>query len=253
MTRKRTTPLSDGHVSPGSCSAELRAQILGNAPYFRGLPTPAREAVNRLFRSVDYPAGKMIYHEGEPAETLFLVAHGKVKLLQHSRSGDEVVLDLLSQGDPFGGLTVLGRRRYPQSAVAQTACCVLLITLSDFRSLLHCYPAVALSALDGVAQDLEAAQDTIRSLSTLAVEARIAQALLDLAERLGEADEAGMLIQSPLSQQDLAAMVATTAATVSRVISDLRRRGYVETGRQWIRLRDREGLARLVEESEPGR
>lgn len=253
MKRKRTTPLSDEHVSPGSCSAELRAQILGDAPYFRGLPAPARDAVNRLFRSVNYSAGRMIYHEGEPAETLFLVAHGKVKLLQHSVSGDEVVLDLLSQGDPFGGLTVLGRRRYPQSAVAQTACCVLLITLADFRDLLHRYPAVALSALDGVARDLEAAQDTIRSLSTLPVEARIAQTLLHLAERLGEADESGILIQSPLSQQDLAAMVATTAETVSRVISSLRRRGYVDTGRQWIRLRDRAGLARLIDEAEPGR
>lgn len=248
--RKRTTPLNDGQVNPGHCSTELRARILSQVPYFHGLPASAIAAVNRLFRSVDYPAGATLYHEGEPAQALFLVAHGRVKLLRHSVSGNEVVLDLLSQGDPFGGLTVLGRRHYSQSAVAQTSCCVLTITPVDFRYLLCTYPEVALSALDGLAHELEAARDTIRSLSTLPVEARIAQVLLDLANRLGEVDDAGVLIQSPLSQQDLAAMVATTAETVSRVISGLRRRGYVETGRQWIRLCDRAGLARLAEGDE---
>jgi len=248
VRRKRTTPLNDDQVSPSHCSADLRARILSQVPYFYGLPAPALDAVNRLFRSIDYPIGATLYHEGEPAQALFLVAHGRIKLLQHSVAGNEVVLDLLSQGDPFGGLTVLGRRRYPQSAVAQTACCVLTITPVDFRYLLHTYPEVALSALDGMAHDLEAAHDTIRALSTLPVEARIARVLVRLADRLGEADDGGILIQSPLSQQDIAAMVATTAETVSRVISGLRRSGDIETGRQWIRIRNRTNLARLAGE-----
>ena len=253
MRRKRTTPLKDDQINLGSCSTELRARILSNAPYFRGLPQPAIDAVNGLFRSVSHPAGTALYHEGEPVQALFLVAHGTVKLLQHSNAGDMVVLDLLSQGDSFGGLSALRQGRYPHSAIAQTGCCVLTITTADFRHLLSTYPEVALSALDGVVSDLEAAHDVIRALSTLPVEARIAQVLLDLADRLGEVHEDGILIQSPLSQRDLAAMVASTAATVSRVISSLRRRGYVDTGRQWIRVRDRSALASLADEAEHAR
>jgi len=191
----------------------------------------------------------MIHHEGEAATSFFLVAHGKVKLLQHSVSGEDVVLDLLSQGDLFGGLAVLGRRKYPLTAVAQTDCCVLAITTADFRHLLRTHPEVALATLDGVAHDLEAAYDTIHAISTLPVEARIASALLRLAERLGETDNKGVLIQSPLSQQDLAAMVGTTAETASRVISSLRRSHLVETGRQWIRILDRSGLERIAAEA----
>ncbi|MDS1309645.1 hypothetical protein [Marinobacter xiaoshiensis] len=71
MRRKRSTPLDDEHHSPENCSADLRARILSNAPYFRGLPAQAIEAVNRLFRSVDYPAGASLYHEGDLAEALF--------------------------------------------------------------------------------------------------------------------------------------------------------------------------------------
>lgn len=253
MKRKRTTPLRDDHIKPGHCSSDVRARILAGVPYFRDLPTQALEAVNSHFRALDYPAGTAIYHEDEPAKSLFLVAHGKVKLVQHSRSGDEVVLDLLAQGELFGGLTMLGQRRYSQTAVAQAACCVLAITTADFRELLRTYPEMALTVLDMVAEDLVVAHDTIRAISTLSVEARIASALLRLADRLGETDRDGTLIQSPLSQQDLAAMVGTTAETASRVISGLRRSGYVETGRQWIRVRDRAGLARVAEQADPAR
>jgi len=122
---------------------------------------------------------------------------------------------------------------------------VLAITTADFRYLLRTHSEVALNVLDAVARDLEAAQATICAISTLPVEARVARVLVRLADRLGEADDGGILIQSPLSQQDLAAMVATTAETVSRVISGLRRSGDIETGRQWIRIRIRTNLARL--------
>lgn len=253
MKRKRTTPLHQDQINPGYCSPGLRVQILGNAPYFRGLSAQALEAVNSHFRALDYPVGATIHHEGEPAKSLFLVAHGKVKLLQHSFSGDDVVLDLLTQGDLFGGLAVLGHRRYPLTAVAQTGCCVLAITTADFRHLLRAHPEVALATLDGVADDLEAAHDTIHAISTLPVEARIASTLLRLADRLGEIDGEGVLIQSPLSQQDLAAMVGTTAETASRVISSLRRSNYVETGRQWIRICDRDGLERIADEANTAR
>lgn len=251
MSRKRTTPLRDERVEPGRCSSEQRAHILSGVPYFQGLSAPALDAVNHHFRAFDYPAGATIYHESEPAEALFLVAHGRVKLLQHSVSGEEVVLDLLSQGGLFGGLALLGQRRYPQSAFAQAACCVLAITPADFRHLLRTYPEMALTVLDTVARDLEAAHTTIREISTLPVEARVALVLLRLADRFGEADDGdgGILIQSPLSQQDLAAMVGSTAETVSRVISGFRRSGAIETGRQWIRLRNRTNLARLANEA----
>lgn len=248
--RKRTTPLRTDRVEPGHCTPDVRIRILRGVPFFHDLSAAALDTVNHCFRAFDYPVGAAIYHEGEPAEALFLVAHGKVKLLQHSLSGDEVALDLLSQGGLFGGLAVLGKHHFPHAAVAQTACCVLTTTTADFQQLLRSHPDMALAVLDTVARDLAAAHDTIRAISTLPVESRLALALLRLADRLGEADGGGILIQSPLSQQDLAAMVGSTAETISRIISGLRRSGTVDTGRQWIRIRDRATLARLADATE---
>ncbi|MDZ7748657.1 MAG: Crp/Fnr family transcriptional regulator [Halofilum sp. (in: g-proteobacteria)] len=157
------------------------------------------------------------------------------------------MLDIRAQGDLFGGLAVLGQPRYPESAAAQTACCVLVIARDDFRNLLQSYPDVALNVVDGLARELAAAHDSIEAISTMSVDARVTLVLLRLADRLGQPDDSGILIQSALSQQDLAAMVSTTPETVSRVISGLRRSGHVETGRRWIRIRDRATLARLAE------
>lgn len=246
MVRKRSTPLREEVVTPAQCSAQLRTQIVGGARYFRGLPAAARASVAERFRASHYPAGMVVYHEGAPATGLFFVVHGSVKLLQHSAGGEDVVLDILSEGALFGGLAPLGQQCYADTAVTQTDSCILWISADMFQRVLHEHPAVALEVLQCVAGDLADARQMIRQLGTAPVEVRIATALLRLADRFGEPDEQGVLIQMPLPQQDLAAMVGTTAETVSRTVSALRRAGHIDTGRQWVRVRDRQALERLT-------
>lgn len=246
MSRKRTTPLRDESLAPGHCSTELRRRILGGTRYFNALSAEALDEVNARFRERHHAAGTVICQEGAPAKRLFLVAHGKVKLVRHSPEGDDVLLDILSQGALFGGVAPLGQHHYAETAVAQTDCCVLAITVRSFEELLAQHPAVTLEVLHAVADDLDEARSTIRRLATSSVDARIATVLLTLAERLGERDDTGVLIQSPLPQQDLAAMVGTTQETVSRVMAAFRRGGMISTGRQWVRIADTDALRRIA-------
>ena len=244
--RRRTVPLRTEPVSPDRCSAQLRHQILGRARYFEGLSDEQLEQVSQRFREVHHPADTVICHEGGNAERLFFVAHGKVKLMRHSPDGDDVVLDLLPQGALFGGLAPLGTQHYPETAVAQTDCCVLAISGADFQQLLEAHPAVTLAVLRSVARSLDDARETIRQLTTSDVRTRVAVALAKLAERLGDADSQGVLIRSPLSRQDLAAMIGATPETVSRVMADLKREGLIDTGRQWVRILQPEQLRALA-------
>jgi CRP-like cAMP-binding protein len=91
---------------------------------------------------------------------------------------------------------------------------------------------------------LQEARDAIARLSSLPVSARVAAALLKLAEKLGAPDPRGVLIRTPLSRQDLAAMTGATTESVSRVMSQLRRDGVIASGREWVAIRD---AARLTE------
>lgn len=246
MSRKRTTPLRDETLEPGHCSTELRRRILGDAHYFRDLSPAALDEVNVRFREKHYPVEGVICREGTEATRLFFVAHGKVKLVRHSPDGDDVLLDLLAPGALFGGVAAIGQRHYRETAIAQTECCVLRITAEAFEDILEHHPEVALKVLHAVARELDEARESIRQLAAAPVEARIATALLKLSERLGETTELGVLIQSPLPQQDLAAMVGATQETVSRTMAAFRRSGVIDTGRQWVAIRDPDRLRAIA-------
>jgi CRP-like cAMP-binding protein len=61
-------------------------------------------------------------------------------------------------------------------------------------------------------------------------------------DKLGEAQEVGLLIQMPLSRDDLAAMTGATTETISRIMSQFQKDGWIESGRQWVAIRDSEAL-----------
>ncbi|HEY6075159.1 MAG TPA: helix-turn-helix domain-containing protein, partial [Anaerolineales bacterium] len=81
-------------------------------------------------------------------------------------------------------------------------------------------------------------------------EARLAGILMVLSAKFGKRRDVGLLIEVPLTREDLAAMTGTTTESASRVLSQFRKDGLIRSGRQWIALRDLEGL-KMIAEREP--
>lgn len=246
---RRSTPLKPEIIEPHMCTIHSRLDILSRVPFFAGLSGEAVAEVNQLFHDYGYEPGQPVYYAGDPATRLYVVAVGKVKLLQHSLSGQDVLLDILTPGEFFGSLSVLGNETYPDTALAQTMSCILAIAAADFLAILRRYPTVTVTALETVARRLQAAHEMIRQLSAHSVEHRIAAALLKLAEKLGQPQPEGLLIQMPLSRQDLAEMTGTTVETASRVMSQFQKEGLIHTGRQWVAIADQPGLAAIIAET----
>ena len=236
-------------MDPAVCSLDYRLKIIGRLPFFRHLPSEVIVEINRLFEDRDVPAEQAIYFEGDPGEHLYLVAMGKVKLLRHTGAGRDVLLDILRGGEYFGSLTILGGRGYTETAMAQTDCCILQISSSNFEKILNHYPDVSLKVLQAVGKRLEESQEIVKQLSTYSADQRVAAALIRLAKKMGEQKDEGMLIQLPFSRQDLAAMTGATVETVSRVMSRFSGDGLVTTGRKWVEIRDLEGLERVAKEA----
>lgn len=248
MPARRTTPLTPEDVRPHQCSDRVRLGVLHKVPFFASLTPTELAQVNGLFHEEGYPLGTPIYFAGDPTRRLYVVARGKVKLSRHTLSGQDVVLDILASGDFFGSLTTLGDTHYPDTAQAQTDICVLGIDAQAFQSILLQHPAVALAVLQTTTQRLQAAHETIRQLSAYPVERRIAAVLLKLADKLGEPGPEGVLIQSPLTRQELADMTGTTLETASRVLSHFHKAGIIRSGRGWIAIADRDQLAAVARE-----
>jgi CRP-like cAMP-binding protein len=190
----------------------------------------------------------MIYLTGDPAKRLYVVAAGKVKLLRHTLKGKDVLLDILQPGEFFGSLAALGDDEYTETAQAQTDSCVLGVDSDSFRKILDLHPQVALKVLDTLAERLKSAQEMVRQLSAHSVERRIAYTLLKLGEKLGQEEEVGLLIQVPLSREDLAQMTGTSPETASRVLSQFQKDSLIESGRQWVSITDREALEAIAQE-----
>ena len=123
--------------------------------------------------------------EGDPARWLCVVKSGRVKIVRHSRTGKDVVLELLGPGEIFGGVAVIEKRPYPAAAQATEPTVVLKIPADAMIAVAERHPAVIKEMALMIGRRLRDAHDSVKSLAVDPVEARLAAALLRLAERDG--------------------------------------------------------------------
>ena len=242
MSSRRKSPVHMVFTEPQHCSIDLRLRILSRLPFFKDLPAKAVEEINRHFVEMDYQRGERIYTVGDPAERLYVVADGKVRLLQHAESGKDVLLGILGSGEFFGNLAALGTAVHIDTAEAHTPICALSVRSEDFRQILDEHTGLALRALEVLGERLSAANQRVLLISAMPVDRRIAFMLLEISRKFGRQEEMGLLIDMPLSRDDLAEMTGATPETVSRVLSQLQSGGVITSGRQWIAITDRQKL-----------
>lgn len=246
MAPRKRSPLEIRTTEAHLCSISLRLKILGQVPFFRDLTPSDHEWINSLFYEKDFGTDEVICFSGDPAEQLFIIADGSVRLLRHSLAGKEILLDLLTPGEFFGALSGLGNDVYPETAQAHTSCCILVIGREAFQQVLKRYPAVALNLIDIMTGRLRKANERVHQLSALSVESRIASILMMLAGKFGEKRGAELLLQVPLSRENLAGMTGATTESASRVMSRFQKDGLIRSGRGWVAVINQVGLAEIA-------
>ena len=156
------------------------SDLLRPVALFTGLDGSALLSVSEAARIRETKAGVSFFREGDPAESFFVVQSGSVKLTQVTPEGHQVVLRLISAGDPFGGVAAFGGGTYPVSAEAVTDVTALEWPGAVMASLMETYPKLAINAARFVAARLHELQVQYRQLATEKVERRVARALLRL-------------------------------------------------------------------------
>jgi CRP/FNR family transcriptional regulator len=221
-------------------------EILRQVPLFASLTIDQLTAAADWFRAETFTPNAMIFLEGDPADRLWVVASGQVKIVKHTSDGQENLLEVITPGEMFGGAGLL-LAAHPATAVAMTATTALSIERGLYLQLIRQYPDVALRIIHLLAERLQAAMK-MRALAVERVDVRLANILLKLCDKAGEPIDAGTRINLPLSRQDLADMAGTTIETAIRVMSRLRKEGlvYTEPG-GYVVVLDHERLQRLSE------
>jgi CRP/FNR family transcriptional regulator len=234
----------------GRMPAHEAAVVLRATPVFAALPPKEIDALATVARAESYRPRDYVFMEGDPAAWLCIVKSGRVKIVRHSRTGKDVVLELLGPGEVFGGVAVIERRPYPAAAQATEASEVLKIPADAAIALSERHPSIIREMALMIGRRLRAAHDSVKSLSVDPVEARLAAALLRLAERDGKRGAHGLTLPFHLTRQSLADMTGTTVETTIRVVTRWIRDEIVadESGR--LVLRDLDALRALAEGGE---
>ncbi len=245
MNKRRQIPLSIPNADPHACTLDMRIAVCKKVPLFAGLDEQQLVQVNRHCKARHFEAGATIYQEGDVATHIYVVAIGAVKTTRLTADGRESLIDLLTPGDFFGALPALGQLHYADSASALTPACLLGLDTPEYDDLMREIPQVAMATVKGVAHRLTQSQHAIHMLASAPLEQRLAALLLVLADKVGQPWDGATLLDVPLSREDLAAMAGAATESVSRLLSQWQRDGWIETGRRWIALVDAARLAQV--------
>lgn len=194
-------------------------KILKKSNFFSSLSEATLKEISRLFVEETYQRDDYIFFEGDAPEWFYVVKEGKVKLVKHSDTGKDVILQVFAPGDMFGEVSLFDRKPYAASAQAMEPSTILKLSRKDFFLLFGRHPFVATEMIMELGRRLREAHATIKSLAVERVEQRIAHILLKLADKLGIPDKWGIRINLSLTRQDLADMAGTTVETTIRIMS----------------------------------
>jgi CRP/FNR family transcriptional regulator, cyclic AMP receptor protein len=249
---ERSAPPPDDVVSRISRIREQsvlgeRVALLEHAPLFSVLHPADLRTLAGKFHPVRYGKGEVIFREGEPAERLFLIDEGRVKLSTSSPTGQEMLIAVLGRGQIFGELEVIDRGSRAMDARAMETSRIYAMDSDVFWTMLENRPPLARRLLELMARRLRRADQTSQDLVFFDAPTRLARRLLQLAEEHGEAfgeEEDAVRISVRVTQEEMAQMIGVTRESANRLIASFASRGWIGWNDGYPIIREPEALMR---------
>jgi CRP-like cAMP-binding protein len=208
-------------------------------------PQDAREISPYLLPG-KYRKKEAIFSEGDDSEWFYIVKKGKVKITKLSQEGKEIILEIISPPDFFGGIAVVRGFPYPANAVAMEDTEVVKISRRNLLSVLDRFPNLMYCLATNIGDRIKGSHEMLKSIALEKVEARIASLLIKLSDKAGEETPDGTAIAMRLTKQDIAEMVGTTVETSIRTMSKLSKAGLITSKGGRIIIRDLQRLRALT-------
>jgi len=203
-----------------------QTSLIPPIPLFEGLDRIELERLADAIVHRHFPRNAIILWQEDSGGTLFILERGKVKVSLFSDEGREIVLATLGPGDCFGELAILTGGVRSATVTAVTDCDVGVLDGKTFEKALASSHKLALTLLRLLGTRLREADDRIGDLALLDVYGRVARHLLKIAAKAEKVG--GVLVIHPApSPTAIAERIGSSRETVSRVLSDLERRGII--------------------------
>lgn len=183
-----------------------------------------------------------VFTEGSDKEAVFFIREGMVKTYKIDENGNECIISFLKPGDMFPHIGLFNRDPYPATAEAMVDSRLYAIPIGRFEQLLLNTPAIAIKVLRVLDMKIKELQEKLRQFTGQDVNRRALSFLLNLAEHYGRQQGNALLIELPLTNQELASAVGTTRETINRLLNQLRKENILKTSRSRIAILDLQRL-----------
>jgi len=207
-------------------------------PLLSSLADDERDRVLQTARRRRYARGDIVVHEGEPSDSLHLVAAGRLAVRVSTNAGANATINLLSRGDYFGELSLLDGHPAVRTAsiVALEDSETLSLSAAEFRALRRRHPGADRLLVTLLGRRVEELTSRLLEAMYDPLEVRVARRLAELAQEYGDV--------IPLTQEHLAELVGGTRPSVNQVLKHLEDEGVVRLGRGRVTVLDPGALSR---------
>jgi len=205
----------------------------------KSLATVFRQISSSVFPPVveTYERGKTIFFPGDPAERVYFLLKGAVKLSRVYEAGEEITVALLRENSVFGVLSLLTGQRADRfyHAVAFTPVELLSIPIEQMEKALQEHPDLSMVLLRGLSSRILQTEMMIETLAHRDMGSRLVSFLLILCRDFGVPGvEGGITIDLKLSHQAIAEAIGSTRVTVTRLLGDLRQEQMISIHKKKI-------------------
>ncbi|HWF90561.1 MAG TPA: Crp/Fnr family transcriptional regulator [Pyrinomonadaceae bacterium] len=188
-------------------------------------------------RALRKSRGEFIYTPGDRADFVYILKRGRVKLSVLAETGKEIAIDIIQPGEIFGEFALVDESLRSNMTQALDDVLAWVFSKHDFTKLLTTQPKLAMSYIRLVGDRRRRMEKKLSDITSKAVSARICELLHELATGSAAVETIGSNHLVPLTHHDVASLIGAARQTTTTVLNDLERRGIIELGRGWIRVK----------------
>ena len=209
----------------------------------RDLTEGERREVLAMARRRQFKRGEILFHEGDPADTVHFIAEGRVMARRTSPMGDSVAFRVIGPGRALGDVAVVSTAQRRSSTVtALEPTTTLSLTFAEFAQLCAAHPGIQTHLATLLAARVKRLSDHLLEALFLPTDRRVVRRLLDLCEQYEAGPDRPVVI--PLTQTDIAELAGATRPSTNRVLRALETEGLLRLRRGQVEVVDRAGLRR---------
>ncbi|HVT45326.1 MAG TPA: Crp/Fnr family transcriptional regulator [Thermoanaerobaculia bacterium] len=198
--------------------------------------------------SVVYPAGAVLFAEGQPSRGAMMICRGRVKLSVTSSAGRTIVTRVVDEGELIGLGNVLQGLPHDETAETMEPTQVKFIRSEDLEAFLESDPAASFRAALELSRECSENQSTLRTLGlSSSAKARLAALLVQWLEKRGKTVDGDVRLPLPMTHQEIGQMIGASRETVTRLMGELRGDGVIATRKSTVIVRHPEELQLLAQ------